>query len=164
MSTISSSSIRDSIQLAANGRHKLVLVIGESGTGKSKLLGEVASELQFQLLNLGTLLGTRLQTVAPKKRPLAIEDIVRESIHPDRIGTCIDNTDILFAPSLKCDPLRFAHSISQNSTVIYALHGRVDGKRFIRGYPDHPEFYSEELPPVAVISVERGTPSIQIFR
>lgn len=156
--------LQDLAELVASRLHKLVLVIGESGAGKSRLLREMAAELQMQLLNLGTTLGSSLQTVAPRKRPFAIEDIVREVLQRETNGTCIDNTDILFAPSLKCNPLRLAQSLSQNGTLIYTLHGRLEGMRFIRGYPDHPEFCSEVLPEAAVISMERGTTSFQIFR
>ncbi len=144
---------------ASSSRHKLVLIIGESGAGKTELLSSLSLKHSLPLLNLGLQLGTKLLSVALRKRPLAIEATVQELIGPGQSGVSIDNTDILFNPALRCDPLRLAYGISQNRIVIYALNGRLEGRRFVRGYPDHPEYFSEEIPAIPTVFLERGTPT-----
>ena len=149
----------DTIRHAASGRHRLVLVVGEVGSGKTDFLRGLAAAHAMQFLSLGEPLGIRLLETSPRTRPLVIEDAVRQLIDGARAGVTVDNTDLLFDPALRCDPLRLACSISQNTFVAYSLTGRIEGKRFVRGYPDHPEFYSEDLPAVPVIILDRDGPT-----
>lgn len=144
---------------ASNSRHKLVFIIGESGAGKSSLLACLSSKFSLPLLNLGPQLGTKLMSVSLRKRPLSIEAAVQELLPLEHSGVCIDNTDILFNPALRCDPIRLAYSVSQNRVIMYALNGRLEGRRFVRGYPDHPEYFSEEIPAIPTVFLERGAPT-----
>ncbi len=163
MSTEFQSALDEGIRHAASGRHRLLLVIGEAGSGKSAFLQSIAAARAMQFLSLGEPLGIRLLETSPRTRPLVIEDTVRQLIDGTRAGVCMDGTDILFNPALRCDPLRLACSISQNTFVAYSLTGRVEGKRFVRGYPDHPEFYSEELPSVPIITLDRSGPTFHAY-
>lgn len=149
----------ETIRYVANGRYRLLLVVGDCASGKTTLLRGVATERAMQFLSLGEPLGIRMMETSLRTRPLVIEDAIRQLIDGSRAGVSVDNTDILFDPSLRCDPLRLACSISQSTLVIFALTGRIEGKRFVHGYPDHPEYYSEELPAVPVILVDRSGPT-----
>jgi hypothetical protein len=149
----------DIIGQASSSRHKLVLIIGESGAGKTGLLSSLSSRQSLPLLNLGPRLGTKLLSVPLRKRPLEIEATVQELIGPGQGGVCIDNTDILFDPALRCDPIRLASSVSQNRLVLYALNGRLEGRRFVHGYPDHPEYFSEEILAIPTVILEHGSPT-----
>ena len=149
----------ETIRHAASGRHRLVLVVGEEGSGKTALLQSIATAHAMHFLRLGEPLGIRLLETPPRKRPLVIEETVRQLIDGARAGVAVDNTDILFDPALKCDPLRLACGISQNIFVVFSVTGRIEGKRFVHGYPDHPEYYSEELPSVPVIIADRSGPA-----
>lgn len=151
----------DIVKHAVAARHRLVLVVGASGSGKTAALRDIAKAKGVLCLSLGQQLGPRLLDAPPRSRPLQVEDGIRELIGDAAQGICIDNTDILFDPSLKCDPLRLALSISQNTLVVFSLTGKVDGKRFVRGESDHPEFYSGELPAVPIFTVDHGIPSLQ---
>jgi hypothetical protein len=144
---------------ASLGRNKLVLIIGESGSGKTRFLAALSAAHYLPVLNLGAQLGTKLLAISPRKRPLAIEATVQELIEHGQSGVCIDNTDILFDQALRCDPIRLAYNVSQNSMILYALTGRLEGRRFVRGYPDHPEYFSEEIPAIPTVFMERGAPT-----
>ena len=144
---------------ASSSCHRLVLIIGESGAGKTSLFTSLSLTYDLPLLNLGHQLGAKLMSVALRKRPLMIETTVQEFIGPGLGGVCIDNTDILFNPVLRCDPIRLACSVSQNRVILYSLNGRLEGRRFVRGYPDHPEYFSEEIPAIPTVFLERGAPT-----
>jgi len=159
MSSDIQQALDETIRFAANGRHRLLLVIGEAASGKTTFLRGIATERAMQFLSLGEPLGVRLMEITPRTRPLIIEETVRELLDGTRPGVCIDNTDILFDPALRCDPMRLACNVSQNIFVAYSLTGRIEGKRFVHGHPDHPEFYSEELPSVPIITLDRSGPS-----
>ena len=160
MSTDFQQALSDTLRHATSGRHRLILVVGEVRSGKTAFLRGIAAAYEMQFLSLGESLGIRLLETAPRIRPLMIEEFVRQLIDGRPSGVCLDNTDILFDPTLRCDPLRLASGISQNTFVLYSLMGRIEGSRFVRGHPDHPEFFSEELPAVPIVSIDRGIPSI----
>lgn len=162
MSTAFQESLNETIRHAASGRHRLVLVVGQVDSGKTDFLRGVAATHAMQFLSLGEPLGIQLMETSPRTRPLVIEEAVRQLIDGSRTGVAMDNTDILFAPALRCDPLRLACSVSQNTLVLFALTGRMEGKRFVRGYPDHPEFYSEDIPTVPVIILNRSGPTLHV--
>lgn len=151
--------LEDTIRHAVSRRHRLVLVIGEAGSGKTAFLQSIAAAHGMQFLRLGEPLGIRLLEASPRTRPLEIEKTIRELVDGTGPGSAMDNTDILFDPALRCDPLRLACSISQNSLVLFSMTGRIEGNRFVRGYPDHPEFFSEEFPSVPLIVLDRTGPS-----
>jgi hypothetical protein len=151
--------IQATIQQAVSGRHRLVLVVGDVGSGKTAFLRSVAAARGMQFISLGEPLGVRLLEVAPRTRPLAIEETVRGLVSDSPSGAAIDDTDVLFDPALRCDPLRLACSVSQNLLVLFSLTGRIEGRRFVRGYSDHPEFYSEEFPSVPLIVLDRTGPT-----
>jgi hypothetical protein len=159
MSADCQQALDDAMRHAASGRHRLVLVVGEVDSGKTDFLRGLAATHAMQFLSLGEPLGIRLMETSPRTRPLLIEETVRQLIDGIQAGVAVDNTDILFDPALRCDPLRLACSVSQNTLVLFALTGRLEGKRFVRGYPDHPEFYSEDVPTVPVIILDRNGPT-----
>ncbi|MBC8002457.1 MAG: BREX-3 system P-loop-containing protein BrxF [Opitutaceae bacterium] len=163
MKTDFQQALAETMRHASSARHRLVLVVGEAGSGKTAFLQSIATAHTMQFLSLGEPLGIRLLEASPRTRPLVIEENVRQLLNGDSRGVCIDTTDILFSPDLRCDPLRLACSISQNMFVAFSLTGRVEGKRFIRGYPDHPEFYSEELPSIPVIILNRSEATFHAY-
>jgi hypothetical protein len=163
MSVVVQKDFEDILRHAAGGRHRLALVVGEACSGKTTLLRDIAAAYAMRFVSLGVPLGVRLQELSPRMRPLAIEDAVRQLFDGDTKGVCMDNTDILFDPALRCDPLRLALGISQNTSVVFSLMGRIEGRRFVRGYPDHPEFYSDELPFVPLVTLDGGGSTLHAF-
>lgn len=51
----------------------------------------------------------------------------------------LDNTEILFAPSLAVDPLRLLQTIARNVTIVAAWTGVYEGGALTYAAPSHPE-------------------------
>ena len=54
--------------------------------------------------------------------------------------TILDNTEVLFNPVLKQDPLRLLQGLSRDRTIVASWLGDVDGGHLTYAMPEHPEF------------------------
>jgi hypothetical protein len=121
--------------------NRLVLVVGPSGSGKTAVLRTMGKAESAPVLPLGAEVSRRLLDLTERQRVLQLPAILEEAVAglpPER--TLLDNTEILFSPVLKQDPLRLLQRISRNRTVIASWLGSVSGGHLIYAAPDHPEF------------------------
>lgn len=141
-------------------RDRLILVVGPTSSGKTEWLRSTADSHRLRFLALGVPLAGALSELSVRQRPLAVARSI-ESILPDpKVGICLDNTDILFAPELECDPLRLFALLSQHRLVVASVTGSYSKGRFVRAYPSHPEYFSMDLVGHLVVSLDSGQASI----
>jgi len=121
--------------------NRLVLVVGPAGSGKTSALRALAAQEDRPLISMGVELSRRLLDLTERQRvlqlPRLLEEIVLEK-GPE--PTIFDNTEILFNPVLKQDPLRLLQSLSRNRTIVASWLGTVAGTQLTYGTPEHPEF------------------------
>ena len=121
--------------------NRLVLVVGPSGSGKTTVLRALGQAENASVLAVGETVSQRLLDLTERQRVLQLPAILEESVadlQPDM--TLLDNTEVLFSPALKQDPLRLLQRISRNRTVVASWLGNVDGSHLTYAVPDHPEF------------------------
>lgn len=153
----------DALAQAGSCREMLVLVVGGSGSGKSKLLSFVSEQAGCRNVSLSEPLASRLVEVPKKRLPLDVEVVMRELIARDASEGCaVDNTDLLFSSALHVDPVRMLTAISRSHRMIVGLHGRMQGMRFIHAHPDHPEYHESEIRGIPVIDLNGPDPQLQI--
>ncbi len=101
------------LKQAESAYYRLVLVVAPSGGGKTEALKEVANRLGLPVLNLNLELSARLLELTRRQRPLQLLELVGEIVASVASATALlDNTEILFDPSLKQDPLRMLQMVS----------------------------------------------------
>ncbi len=150
--------------------HRLILVAGLNGTGKTRLLKAMCRQHSPQLetpnskpetdpipyLNLNLHLSQRLLDLTAKERPLRIRRILAQIIdaHPEPI-LALDNIELLFEPSLHQNPLALLQELSRNKSLIVAWGGPYDKQRRLLTYaePGHPEYRRYERPEVMVVTM-----------
>ena len=121
--------------------HRLVLVVGSAGAGKTAALREVHERTGAPFLNINLELSTRLLDVVEKQRPLRIQRVLDDII--GELGAqvvLLDNIEMLFDASLKQDPLRLLQAMSRNRTIVAAWNGTVGRGRLTYAVPGHPEY------------------------
>jgi hypothetical protein len=119
----------------------LLLVVGSSGSGKTALLRSLAAQTQYPMLNLGAELSRRLLDLTERQRVLQLPRLLDETLTSTGAGAVIfDNTEILFDPMLRQDPLRLLHGLSRNKTIIASWLGAVETGHLTYATPEHPEF------------------------
>ncbi|ANU22004.1 BREX-3 system P-loop-containing protein BrxF [Planococcus donghaensis] len=95
----------------------------------------------YPLMNINLLLSERIKTVAQKRRPYKVAEILNELINKvDSEIVCIDYYEMLFEPSLGVNPFDLFTNLSRNKTLIITWRGRIEGDYFIYAEPGHPEY------------------------
>lgn len=122
--------------------HRLILIVAPAGAGKTAALQEVRKRTGAPLINVNLELSRRLLDLTERQRalqlPRLLGEIVKEA-EGDKV--LLDNTEILFAVSLRHDPLRLLQMLSRNKTVIATWNGFVDKRDHISyAAPGHPEY------------------------
>jgi len=136
----------EALGIVSSDRHKLVILLGEHGVGKTALLKQVAQEAGGKYLNLNLLLTERLLAL-PRKRyddgvtaHREIDELCDER-SPDGRPLMVDNIEILFSPELgRINPVDTFKRVSRQRPVVLALPTRRLGSRAeysVLGHKDH---------------------------
>jgi len=122
--------------------YRLVLLVAPAGSGKTRALREVAAHTDALLINLSLELSNALLAFTERQRPLRVSRILNQIADTagDRV-LLFDNTELLFDPSLKLDPLRALQQLARRRTVVAAWNGCLEGDYLVYARPDHPEYH-----------------------
>jgi hypothetical protein len=144
------------IDQAATLYHRLLIVVAPAGAGKTRLLREVAERTGSPLLNLNLELSWRMLDLTERQRALKLPRLLAEIMNTSGGDTILlDNIEILFAVSLKQDPLRLLQGLSRHKTVVAAWNGSIDQGRLIYADPGHPEY--KRYPVRDFLAISPGT-------
>jgi type II secretory pathway predicted ATPase ExeA len=150
--------LADAIEQAKRSFHRLVLVVGPSGTGKTEFLRQLAESERSPYLNVNLHLSQRMLELPRSRRPRQVDRIVNALAEGNRADLLIlDNLEILFDPSLQVDPLRLLKAVSRKQTIVAAWNGTLQDGALTYAEPDHPEYRSYRDVDVLVVSVPTGT-------
>lgn len=132
--------IKFAISNAEHSFHKLVLLVGKPCVGKTTLLRYISQTMHIPFINLGLSLSGRLLSLTVRERKLKAFDIIEDILdEQDSLRVGVDNTEIIFEPSLKLNTFGLLKEISRNRLIIWTWNGEAEGDRLTYGYPGHPE-------------------------
>ena len=137
---------------AAGLYHRLILLAGPPRTGKTTALRELAAAQSWPMVNVNLALSERLLELTSRQRALRAPRLL-EQLAVEREGEVIllDNTEILFSPELRQDPLRLLQGISRNRTVVASWAGTLDGESLTYAEPAHGEFRRYQSPDAVIV-------------
>ena len=130
----------EGIGQAANLYHRLVLVVGPAGSGKTGALREAAARTGAPLVNVNLELSRRLLDLTGRRRALQMQrslDGIAAEAGNDVV--LLDNIELLFDPTLRQDPLRLLRGLSRHRTVAASWSGAVEDGHVRYAAPGHPE-------------------------
>jgi len=120
---------------------KLILLVGPSRSGKTRLLRQLSASLNVEPLNVGLELGRRLAATPNNKRGFSAGALLRENA--DREHTedllLLDNLELLFEPSLQINPLDLVRRLAHSKRVVAVWPGELRGDRLVYADMSHPE-------------------------
>jgi hypothetical protein len=125
--------IIEAVHKVATDRHRLVILLGEFGSGKTSLLKDVADEIGGTYINLNLLLTDKLIAIPRSQHADGVTvqqviDAICESASPDGRPLFVDNLEILFSPELgKVNPIDTFKRISRQRVVVLGLPARRQG-------------------------------------
>ena len=136
-----SEALNEQIGHAESLYHRLVLVVGVEGAGKTTALREISAGIGAPLVNVGLELSRRLLELSKGQRPIRVPSLL-ERIVSETAGEVIllDNIEILFDTTLRQDPLRLLKGLSRSRTVVAAWNGSMEGAHIHYAVPGHPEY------------------------
>ena len=128
------------------GMHnKLVLLVGASRSGKTKLLSELASRFHIEPLNVGLELGRRLAATPKNKRGFSAGELLREIAgkRDAEVPLLLDNMEVLFEKSLHINPLELVKLMAHSQRLVGVWPGELRSDRLIyadMGHPEHRDY------------------------
>ncbi len=134
--------IRLSIETADGLYHRLILLVGKSGSGKTGVLREIAEEFGSSVVNVNLALSGELLELTAKQRSLRLPGILDQIVDQAQSPVVLDNLEILFDKDLQQDPLRLLQSISRNRAVVASWNGIMNSGRLLYAETGHPEYRS----------------------
>ena len=99
------SEVKKSLHSAESLYYSLVLLVGQSGTRKSKILNKLAQELGTSVINANLIISGQLLELTSKQRALRLPSILDEICSHAKSIVILDNIEVLFDKSLMQDPL-----------------------------------------------------------
>ena len=152
LSLIKLTELEELLPGVARRYHRLALVVGPVGSGKTPLLKELCRRQDIPYLNANLALSQRLLDLTSTERPLRVRRLLADVIdeQPGDI-IALDNIELLFDPALHQDPLPCLQGLSRNKTLIAAWGGTFVGNALTYAEPGHPEYRRYERPDVTAI-------------
>jgi hypothetical protein len=139
---------------AAELYHRLILVVAPSRAGKTTALLDVATQGGCRYINVSLELSRRLLDLTVRQRALQVPRLLADILNKEGTRVALlDNLEILFAVSLRQDPLRLLQGLSRNQTVVAAWNGVVEGRYLLYAKPDHPEYRCYPIDDLVIISL-----------
>ena len=152
--------IKQSLQTAEGLYHRLVLLVGETGSGKTKVLREFAGEIGTEVININLLLSAELLGLSEKQRLLHLPEILDKIVEKKQATVVLDNIEILFDQRLKQDPLKLLQLISRNRSVIAAWNGKIEHGRLTYAETGHHEYRQYDAKELLLVSMD-GTATLE---
>ena len=145
----------EKIREAGSLYHRLVLVVGTVGAGKTAALREVAGRIGAPLVNVNLDLSRRMLDLIERQRPLQVRLLLGRIVAEYGSDVVLlDNIEILFDAALRQHPLRLLQDLSRSRVVAVAWNGSVEGDHVRYAAPGHPEYRRYPLDGVLVVDAE----------
>jgi len=159
MSNVTSDSILQAIATTGQLYHRLVLLVGPSGSDKSHWLTHVAAHLDVNVVNVNLALSELMLDLTPRQRVTRLFDLLGSVISTQiaekpGIPVLLDNLEILFDTSLHQDPLRLLEKLSRNHSVVASWNGYYGHQKLIYAELGHPEYKVYEAVDAVIVTME----------
>ncbi len=133
--------LEEKIAQASQSYYRLVLLIGRSGAGKTRVLQSAAKKSGTKPVNVNLKLSQKMLDMSERERQLHLPQLLGDmidSINGDVVF--LDNIELLFDEKLKTDPLRLLKGLSRNRTIVAAWNGEEDDGYITYADSGHPEY------------------------
>jgi len=134
---------------------KLILLVGPSLSGKTRLLRQLGTKLTIEPLNVGLELGRRLAATPSSKRGFSAGELLREVADKERTDAplLLDNLELLFESSLQINPLDLLRRLAHSRRVVAVWPGELRGDRLVYADMSHPEHQDYSRDGVVVLEI-----------
>jgi len=146
--------IKQSLQTIEGLYYRLVLLVGEIGSGKTRILRDIANDYDTSVININLALSSELLELTAKQRSLWLPRILAQITDKHQSPVVLDNLEILFDNGLKQDPLRLLQGISRNRIVVASWKGTFTDERLLYAVTGHPEYRSYDSVDALIVCMD----------
>ena len=143
-----------SIQGVEGLYYRLILLVGKTGSGKTRVLRKLAETVGSSVVNVNLALSSELLELTAKQRSLRLPGILDQIADQAQAPVVLDNLEILFDKDLQQDPLRLLLGISRNRTLVASWNGSISSGRLLYAEPGHPEYRSYDTVDALIVSMD----------
>lgn len=151
--------LKRSLQASEGLYHRLVLLVGATGSGKTGVLRDVADKFGTSVVNVNLALSGELLELTAKQRALRLPSILDQIADQAQSPVILDNLEILFDRNLQQDPLRLLQSISRNRAVVASWNGTMNSGKLLYAETGHPEYRCYDSFNALIVSMD-GTATV----
>lgn len=138
--------------------HRLVLLVGKTGSGKTTVLQDVCCQLEITPINLNLELSKLMLAMTAKQRTLQLPKLLEDMVNNNDGKTiAIDNMEMLFDVNLQQDPLRLLQKISRNKNIVVCWNGIVNKTKLLYAVPGHPEYRNYDGSDLLIVNLQKTT-------
>jgi ABC-type transporter Mla maintaining outer membrane lipid asymmetry ATPase subunit MlaF len=153
--TLNLEKLQGMILSASTLRNKIIWVVGNSNTGKTKLLKQLTDiRKEFNYIDINKFLCETLIEHSSDNQKFFAGIYLSEMLDQDSAGVWIlDNIEVLFSQKLKLSPVDALKRIANQSTLIVAWPGRFENNQLIYGGRNHPDYCEYQLDSAPVLNL-----------
>ena len=156
----SSLKLKELVAVADQRVDRLLLIVGDAGTGKTRLLADFARDLDKNIINANLFLSNRLLSVSPQHRSTEMMNLANELTNGQFGIVLLDNIELLFDVSLQINPLLLLTKLSRNKTVVATWSGSIESSKLVYGKPNHPEYRSYDSQHLLYLNMNEKSTSL----
>jgi RNase adaptor protein for sRNA GlmZ degradation len=133
--------LTQAIRQAGDLYHRLVLVAGTQGAGKTAALQSLSKSQHYPLINVNLQLCKAMLELTRSQRTRQVERLFKAVVGAASAEVVLlDNLEVLFDPGLEVEPFRLLLNASRNQTLVAAWNGTFRDGTLTYAEPAHPEF------------------------
>ena len=119
------------------------------------MLRTVTKQSKMPLLNLGVKLSQRLLPLTIRERKLRVADLIADLFdETEAPRLAVDNTEIIFDPSLALNPAGLLQNLSRTRLLVWSWNGKIEDGHVIYAEPGHPEYHRVSADNMTLITIE----------
>lgn len=143
--TIAVQLVRECIREVAQSEERLLLIVGSPGSGKSKVMRELASIRVGEYIGAETLITQELFELLPGARRQQAPQMLDKQLARLQADTVLlDDIQKLFAPVLNLDTLALLRQLSRKYTIVAAWPGECRERKLTLFCNGHKMEYDAE--------------------
>ena len=136
--------------------YRLILIVGPAGSGKTKILQEVAESTSSPVINVNLELSRRMLDLTRRQRALYLDKLLNEIVGNAQSDVILlDNIEILFDYELKQNPLHLLQKLSRNRTIVATWNGSIVDRYLTYAVPTHREYRRYPVDDLIIVDIKK---------